>query len=52
MASSNSVPKLRDKEVRYYTAAEEHDDHVIAQASSVLDEDGLVYARRSGESEM
>jgi DNA-directed RNA polymerase subunit beta len=43
---------LEDNEVKYYTAAEEHDDHVIAQASMVQTEEDLVYARRAGESEI
>lgn len=46
---------LDDETVHYYTAAEEHDDHVIAQASmakSSDSEEDLVYARRSGESEI
>ena len=46
---------LEDETVQYYTAAEEHDDHVIAQASmakSSDSEEDLVYARRSGESEI
>ena len=38
--------------VRYYSAAEEHQDHVIAQASNVLTDDEMVYARRAGESEI
>ncbi len=38
--------------VRYYSAAEEHLDHVIAQASNVLTDDEMVYARRAGESEI
>ncbi|MFW7377930.1 MAG: DNA-directed RNA polymerase subunit beta [Oligoflexus sp.] len=43
---------LEDKEVKYYTAAEEHDDHVIAQASILESDEDLVYARRAGESEI
>lgn len=43
---------LLDKTVRYYTAAEEHNDHVIAQASMSGAADDLVYARRAGESEI
>lgn len=43
---------LVDKAVRYYTAAEEHNDHVIAQASMSGAADDLVYARRAGESEI
>ncbi|MBF0442687.1 MAG: DNA-directed RNA polymerase subunit beta, partial [Oligoflexales bacterium] len=38
--------------VKYYSAAEEHDDHVIAQASDLKETDELVYARRAGESEI
>ena len=41
-----------NKEVKYYNAAEEHNDHVIAQATIVKETDQLLYARRSGESEM
>ena len=39
-------------EVKYYSAAEEHTDHVIAQASEIESVDEMVYARRSGESEI
>ena len=39
-------------EVKYYNAAEEHNDHVIAQATIVKETEELLYARRSGESEM
>jgi DNA-directed RNA polymerase subunit beta len=38
--------------VRYYSAAEEHQDHVIAQASNIQSEEEFVYARRAGESEI
>ncbi len=40
-------------EVKYYTASEEHKDHVIAQLtqSPQFKEAGLTYARRAGESE-
>lgn len=38
--------------VRYYSAAEEHLDHVIAQASNAHTDDEMVYARRAGESEI
>lgn len=38
--------------VNYYSAAEEHTDHVIAQASEIESADEMVYARRSGESEI
>ena len=38
--------------VNYYSAAEEHTDHVIAQASVIQSPEELVYARRSGESEI
>ena len=41
-----------DSEVNYYSAAEEHTDHVIAQASEIQSPDEMVYARRSGESEI
>jgi DNA-directed RNA polymerase subunit beta len=44
--------KERDKAVKYYTAAEEHDDHVIAQTSKLQATDQLVYARRAGEAEI
>ncbi|SME87942.1 DNA-directed RNA polymerase subunit beta [Pseudobacteriovorax antillogorgiicola] len=40
------------EEVKYYSAAEEHTDHVIAQASIIQSNEDLVYARRSGESEI
>lgn len=43
---------LDDGEVKYYSAAEEHADHVIAQASEMMKDDDLVYARRSGENEI
>ncbi len=39
-------------EVRYFSAAEEHTDHVIAQASLIKSADEMVYARRAGESEI
>ena len=38
--------------VNYYSAAEEQTDHVIAQASVIQSPEELVYARRSGESEI
>ncbi|MES2746195.1 MAG: DNA-directed RNA polymerase subunit beta [Bdellovibrionota bacterium] len=38
--------------VRYYSAAEEHQDHVIAQAGDIGSPDDLVYARRAGENEI
>lgn len=41
-----------EKSVHYYTAAEEHEDHVIAQASRPHAGEDLVYARRAGESEI
>ena len=40
------------EQVNYYSAAEEHTDHVIAQASIIQSSEDLVYARRSGESEI
>ena len=41
------------KAIKYYTASEEHQDHVIAQAGSKLsDGEELVYSRRRGESEI
>jgi DNA-directed RNA polymerase subunit beta len=43
---------LEDNDVKYYTAAEEHDDHVIAQASYLNSDEELVYARRAGENEI
>jgi DNA-directed RNA polymerase subunit beta len=39
-------------QVKYYSAAEEHEDHVIAQKSILVDPEELVYARRAGESEI
>ena len=38
--------------VRYYSAAEEHDGHVIAQAGGLGEEGELISARRSGETEI
>ncbi|MBC7660327.1 MAG: DNA-directed RNA polymerase subunit beta [Chitinophagaceae bacterium] len=38
--------------VRYYSAAEEHQDHVIAQAGDIGSADDMVYARRAGENEI
>lgn len=40
------------KEVNYYSASEEHTDHVIAQASIIGSNEDMVYARRTGESEI
>ena len=40
------------EEVNYYSAAEEQTDHVIAQASVIQSAEEMVYARRSGESEI
>ena len=40
------------KRVRYYSAAEEHDEHVIAQKSNIVNKEDLIYARRAGESEI
>ncbi len=42
----------RRDEVRYYSAAEEHDGHVIAQAAKLGEPDSLISARRSGETEI
>ncbi len=44
--------KDRAKAVRYYSAAEEHQDHVIAQTQKLQADDELVYARRAGENEI
>ena len=43
-----------EQQVRYYTATEEHNDHVIAQAtiSSDVKPDDLIGARRGGEGEI
>ena len=40
------------KKVHYYTAAEEHNEHVIAQKSNIVNQEDLIYARRAGESEI
>jgi DNA-directed RNA polymerase subunit beta len=44
--------ELRSGEVKYYSATEEHQDHVIAQASDAVKSDELIYTRRKGESEI
>ncbi len=41
-----------EKAVDYYTAAKEHDDHVIAQTQVIKTPDEMVYARRAGENEI
>jgi DNA-directed RNA polymerase subunit beta len=43
-----------DTDVRYYTASEEHRDHVIAQPTieGIKSPDQLIYSRRQGESEI
>jgi DNA-directed RNA polymerase subunit beta len=38
--------------VEYFSATEEHQDHVIAQASDASVSDDLIYTRRKGESEI
>jgi len=45
--------KLKDQSVRYYTATEEHCDHVIAQAAvdGSYRPDDFIVARRAGENE-
>ncbi len=48
---------LREKDtkkaIKYYSASEEHLDHVIAQAGSKIDNpDEMVYTRRRGENEI
>lgn len=43
---------LGSKEVSYYSAAEEHDGHVIAQATELGAVDDLISARRSGDTEI
>jgi DNA-directed RNA polymerase subunit beta len=44
--------KKGEAAVKYYTAAEEHDEHVIAQTSHLESGDQMVYARRAGEAEI
>ena len=41
-----------ENEVKYYSAAEEQEDHVIAQAEKLGDPDSLIAARRQGETEI
>jgi DNA-directed RNA polymerase subunit beta len=47
------TPEEKLGTVRYYTATEEHHDHVIAQASSqaTIPDDAYILARRKGEPE-
>ncbi len=43
----------KSKQVKYFSASEEHQDHVIAQASDAnAAPDDLIYTRRRGESEI
>ena len=46
--------KIAADSVKYYTATEEHDDHIIAQASvsTGIKSDDLIGARRGGEGEI
>ena len=43
---------LANQEVQYFSAAEEHDGHVIAQATKLGAVDDLISARREGETEI
>jgi len=43
---------IKENRVDYYSANEEHNDHVIAQASDLKADADLVYVRKRGESQM